>query len=51
MVYLLKTNYCKKRLAKYMIPSEIVIRKQLPKTKLGKVDFKKLQSDFDDDEL
>jgi len=44
-------NYCNKRLAKYMIPSEFVIRKQLPKTKLGKVDFKKLQSDFDQDEL
>ena len=44
-------NYCKKRLAKYMIPNEFVLRKQLPKTKLGKVDFKKLQSDFDDDEI
>ena len=43
-------EYCKKNLAKYMIPSEIVIRKQLPKTKLGKVDFKKLQRDFDNDE-
>lgn len=44
-------NYCKKRLAKYMVPSEFVIRKQLPKTKLGKVDFKKLQEDFRDDEI
>ena len=44
-------NYCKKRLAKYMIPSEIVIRKQLPKTKLGKVDFKKLQADDGTDEI
>lgn len=45
-------NYCKKNLAKYMIPAEFVFRKQLPKTKLGKVDFKKLQSDIgvDDDE-
>ena len=35
-----------------MIPAEFVFRKQLPKTKLGKVDFKKLQSDIgvDDDE-
>ncbi len=43
-------NYCKKKLAKYMVPHEIVIRKQLPKTKLGKVDFKKLQSDNGEDE-
>ena len=38
-------SFCKKRLAKYMIPSEIVFRKRLPKTKLGKVDFKSLQKD------
>ena len=38
-------NYCKKNMAKYMIPSEIVIRKKLPKTKLGKVDFNKLKDD------
>lgn len=45
-------SYCKKNLAKYMIPAEFVYRKKLPKTKLGKVDFKKLQSDIgsDDDE-
>ena len=44
-------NYCKKNLAKYMIPQEFVYRKQLPKTKLGKVDFRKLQEDngADDD--
>ncbi len=44
--------YCKKNLAKYMVPYEFVYRKQLPKTKLGKVDFQKLQSDVgsDDDE-
>ena len=42
--------YCKKNLAKYMIPYEIVIRKQLPKTKLGKVDFKVLQNDTGEDE-
>ena len=44
-------DYCKKNLAKYMIPSAIVIRKQLPKTKLGKVDFKALQNDTGDDEI
>lgn len=44
-------EHCKKYLAKYMIPSEIVIRKQLPKTKLGKVDFNKLKSDTGSDDL
>ena len=45
-------EYCKKNLAKYMVPQEYVFRKQLPKTKLGKVDFKTLQEDKgeDDDE-
>ena len=45
-------EYCKKNLTKYMVPAEFVFRKQLPKTKLGKVDFQKLQSDVgvDDDE-
>lgn len=45
-------SFCKKNLAKYMVPTEFVYRKQLPKTKLGKVDFQKLQSDIgsDDDE-
>ncbi len=38
-------NYCKKKLAKYMMPCEFVFRKRLPKTKLGKVDFKSLQED------
>ncbi len=38
-------EYCKKKLSKYMIPSEFVFRKRLPKTKLGKVDFKSLQKD------
>jgi len=45
-------DYCKKNLAKYMVPHDFVYRKSLPKTKLGKVDFKKLESDIgaDDDE-
>ena len=43
-------KYCRKHLAKYMIPSEIVLRKKLPKTKLGKVDFKTLQNDNGEDE-
>jgi acyl-CoA synthetase (AMP-forming)/AMP-acid ligase II len=35
-----------------MVPAEFVFRKQLPKTKLGKVDFRSLQEDkgADDDE-
>ncbi len=44
-------KYCKKKLAKYMIPNEFVFRKRLPKTKLGKVDFKSLQADTKGDEV
>ena len=43
-------EHCKKYLAPYMIPSSFVYRKQLPKTKLGKVDFLKLQSDIGSDD-
>ena len=43
--------FCKKNLAKYMVPSEIVIRKKLPRTKLGKVDFKMLQKDNEGDDF
>lgn len=45
-------EYCKKNLSKYMVPYKFVYRKKLPTTKLGKVDFKVLQSDIgeDDDE-
>lgn len=43
-------DYCKKNLAKYMVPYEFVYRKNLPKTKLGKVDFKKLESDVGQDD-
>ena len=34
----------------FMVPHEFVYRKKLPKTKLGKVDFKKLESDIGKDE-
>ncbi|MBQ3021042.1 MAG: AMP-binding protein [Bacilli bacterium] len=44
-------EYCKKNLEHHMIPYKFVIRKGLPKTKLGKVDFKKLQNDNDIDEI
>jgi len=43
-------EHCKKNLAKYMVPKDFVFRKKLPKTKLGKVDFKKLQSDIGADD-
>ncbi len=45
-------KYCQKKLSKYMVPATFVYRKKLPQTKLGKVDFSKLQNDFagDDDE-
>ena len=33
-----------------MVPHEFVYRKKLPKTKLGKVDFKKLESDIGSDD-
>ncbi len=36
-------DYCKKNLATYSIPYEFEFRKSLPKTLIGKVDFKKLQ--------
>ena len=43
-------EYCKKNLAKYMIPYEIVFRRSLPKTKLGKVDFGTLSNDEGEDD-
>ncbi len=38
-------EYCEKNLAKYMIPKEFVFRESLPKTMIGKVDFKKLEEE------
>ena len=45
-------EYCKKNLEHHMVPYKFVYRKKLPKTKLGKVDFRQLQNDNgeDDDE-
>lgn len=43
-------EHCKKNLAQYMIPKEFVFRKRLPKTKLGKVDFKVLEHDTKGDD-
>ena len=38
-------NHCKKNLASYAVPYEFEYRKSLPKTLIGKVDFKKLQEE------
>ncbi len=38
-------DLCKKNLAAYSIPKEFEFRKSLPKTMLGKVDFRKLQQE------
>ena len=38
-------EHCKKNLATYAIPYEFEYRKSLPKTLIGKVDFKKLQEE------
>lgn len=38
-------DHCKKNLASYAIPYEFEYRKSLPKTLIGKVDFKKLQEE------
>ena len=38
-------EYCKKNLASYAIPKEFEFRKGLPKTLIGKVDFKKLREE------
>ena len=43
-------EYCKKNLEHHMVPYKFVYRKSLPKTKLGKVDFKKLMEDEGDDD-
>ncbi len=38
-------EYCQKNLSKYMIPKEFVYRKALPKTMVGKVDYRKLEEE------
>ena len=38
-------DYLEKNLAKYMLPKEYVIRESLPKTMIGKVDYKKLEEE------
>jgi len=36
-------TYCQKNLLKWSCPREIEFNKQLPKTLVGKIDFKKLE--------
>ena len=43
-------DFCKKNLEHHMVPYKFVYRKSLPKTKLGKVDFKKLMEDEGEDD-
>ena len=38
-------EYCAKNMAKYMIPKEIEFRESLPKTLVGKVDYKELEKE------
>ncbi len=40
-------EHCEKNLAKYAIPAEFEFRQSLPKTMIGKVDFKQLQVEED----
>ena len=47
--YTIKKNimdYAKKNLAHYMIPKEYIFRKEFPKTKLAKTDYKALQEEL-----
>ena len=43
--------FCKKHLAHYECPYKYVYRKSLPKTLLGKIDFKSLQDDENGDDI
>ena len=38
-------EYCEKNLAKYMIPKEFEYRESLPKTMIGKVDYRQLEKE------
>ena len=38
-------DYLEKNLAKYMIPKKYVFRETLPKTMIGKVDYKQLENE------
>lgn len=38
-------KFCEKKLAKYMLPKEYVFRKSLPKTMVGKISYKELEKE------
>ena len=38
-------NHCKRQLASYELPKEIEFRKELPKTMVGKVAYRKLEQE------
>ena len=38
-------DYCEKNLAHYMIPKEFVYRESLPKTMVGKVNYRELEKE------
>jgi long-chain acyl-CoA synthetase len=38
-------SYCRERIAKYALPSEIVFRDELPKTLVGKVAYRVLEEE------
>ena len=38
-------EYCEKNLAFYMIPKEFVFRESLPKTMIGKVNYRELEAE------
>ena len=40
-------EYCKKNLAAYMVPKEFVFRESLPKTMIGKVNYRELEKEND----
>lgn len=39
-------KYCQDKLPEYMIPEEVVYRKELPRTSRGKVDYRELEREF-----
>lgn len=41
-------NHCKKELPEYSIPYDIVVIDKMPLTSVGKVDYKKLESDYEE---
>lgn len=43
-------EYCEKNMAFYMIPKEFVFRESLPKTMIGKVDYRELEKEEKDKE-